>query len=68
MSRSWLWYLAKTLEGLGLLVVLWGVVVSMQLGFGEEGLESMKAEFYGLLAGGALFAVGWMLERSLGAR
>ena len=68
MRRSWLWYLAKGLEGVGLVVVLWGVVVSMQLGFGDEGLSSMKAEFYGLAIGGGCFAAGWLLERSLGTR
>ena len=52
-----------------MIVVLVGVVMSMQLGLGEgEGMESMKAETYGLIIGGAMFAVGWMIERSLGTR
>ena len=69
MKSSWVYYLAKGLEGLGLLVVLVGVVLSIQLGVGEEeGFESMKAESYGLAIGGGLFVLGWLLERSIGAR
>ncbi len=64
----WLWILAKGLEGLGMVVVLTGLVLSVQLGFQEQGLESMKYEGYALLAGGALFLLGWMLERRLGTR
>ena len=64
----WLWLLAKGLEGLGMVVVLVGLVLSIQLGFKEEGLASMKYESYALAAGGALFLVGWMLERRIGAR
>ncbi len=63
-----LWYLAKGLEGLGLLVVLWGLILSISLGVGEEGLQSMKVEGYALLAGGLLFVLGWALERRLGSR
>ncbi len=68
MERPLLWYLAKGLEGLGLLVVLWGIILSISLGVGEEGLQSMKVEGYGLLAGGVLFLLGWALERGLGSR
>jgi hypothetical protein len=69
VDRSWLYYLAKGLEGLGLIVVLVGVVMSIQLGIGEsESLESMKAESYGLAIGGGLFALGWLLERRIGSR
>ena len=69
VQKSWLYYLAKGLEGIGLLVVLVGVILSIQLGVGEEeGFESMKAESYGLGIGGALFAIGWLLERSIGSR
>lgn len=68
MSNSWVYYLAKGLEGLGLVVVLVGVLMSINLGLGEEGLESMKAEFYGLCAGGVLFLLGVMLERAVGSR
>jgi hypothetical protein len=63
-----LWFLAKGLEGLGLVVVLVGLVLSIQLGFEDQGLESMRYEGYALLAGGALFLAGWLLERRLGAR
>ena len=68
MDRRFLWYVAKALEGIGLIAVLVGVLMSISLGMGEEGLESMKAESYGLAIGGLLFLLGWLLERSLGAR
>ena len=69
MDKTWVYYLAKGLEGLGLIVVLVGVVMSIQLGIGEEeGMESMKAETYGLGIGGALFMLGWFLERRIGSR
>jgi hypothetical protein len=63
-----LWFLAKALEGLGLVVVLVGLVLSIQLGFQDQGLESMRYEGYALLAGGALFLAGWLLEKRLGTR
>ena len=65
--RGW-WLLAKGLEGLGMVIVLVGLVVSIQLGFQEEGLKSMKYESYALLGGGAIFLVGLWLERRIGAR
>ena len=68
MKRPWLWYLAKGLEAIGLLAVLWGLLLSISLGMGEEGLESMKAESYGLVIGGVLFLAGWGLERAIGSR
>lgn len=69
MQSPFLFYLAKGLEGLGMVVVLGGVLLSMKLGIGEEqGFESMKAESYGLAIGGGLFLAGWLLERSIGAR
>lgn len=64
----WMWLLAKGLEGLGMVVVLVGLVTSIQLGFQEEGLKSMKYESYALLVGGAIFLVGLLLERRIGAR
>lgn len=63
-----LWMLAKGLEGLGLVVVLVGLVTSIQLGFQDEGLQSMKYESYALLGGGAVFLTGWLLERRIGTR
>ena len=63
-----LWLIAKGLEGLGMVVVLVGLVLSIQLGFKEEGLKSMKYESYALLAGGAIFLVGMLLEKRIGAR
>ncbi|MCB9913575.1 MAG: hypothetical protein H6828_00330 [Planctomycetes bacterium] len=68
MDKRLVWKFGKLLEGIGLLVVLVGVVLSIQLGFEEEGLASMAQEFYGLAVGGALFGAGWLLERWAGAR
>jgi hypothetical protein len=68
MSRETLWKLAKVLEGLGLVVVLVGVAWSVTLGFQDRGLESMGIEFRGLAIGGALFVVGFLLERAVGGR
>lgn len=64
----WLWLLAKGLEGLGMVVVLVGLVLSVRLGFQDEGLKSMQYESYALVGGGAIFLVGMLLERRLGAR
>ena len=66
MKRGSVLTLAKVLEGIGLVVVLAGVLGSMSLGLAEEGLASMRFEFQGLLLGGSIFLVGWLLERSAG--
>ena len=55
--------IAKSLEGLGMVVVLTGLVFSMVLGFKEEGLKSMSIELWGLIVGGSLFVIGYLLER-----
>ena len=68
VDKSWAYYLAKGLEGLGLLVILCGVLLSINLGYADEGLESMKAESYGLVIGGVLFVIGILIERKLGSR
>jgi hypothetical protein len=68
MNKSFLWKLAKALEGLGLVVILVGMLWSIKLGFYDRGLESMGLEFQALGLGGALFVVGWMIERRIGAR
>jgi hypothetical protein len=60
--------LAKLLEGAGLIVILVGVYLSVNLGFQDKGLESMNIEFRGLAVGAALFALGVLLERSVGTR
>jgi hypothetical protein len=66
VKSSRVWKLAKLIEGLGLLVVLVGVFWSIRLGFEDRGLESMGFEFRGLVIGGALFVIGWLLERAVG--
>lgn len=68
MSPSSIQRLAKFLEALGLLVILVGLMLSVEMGMRDEGLSSMRAETYGLAGGGALFAIGWLLERALGSR
>lgn len=60
--------LAKVLEGAGLIVILVGVYLSVNLGFEDKGLESMTIEFRGLAVGAGLFACGFLLERTVGAR
>ncbi len=68
MSTRSMLVAAKFLEGVGLVVILVGVTISMGLGFEEEGLASMRAEFQGMAVGGALFLVGWLLERAANRR
>lgn len=67
-ARSGLWWLAKVLEGVGMLIVLVGVFMSVSLGLEDEGLSSMAAEMKGLAWGGGMFLAGWLLERRLGTR
>lgn len=67
-SRRGLWWIAKGLEGVGLVLVLAGVFISMSLGFEDEGLASMAAEFKGLAVGGAMFVAGVLIERAIRAR
>ena len=68
MRSRGIYWVAKVLEGAGMIVVLAGLLMSIQLGFEDQGLESMRYEGTGLLVGLAMFAVGWMLERSIGSR
>ena len=68
MSKQHLWMLAKALEGLGLVVVLIGLVLSVELGFRDEGMSSQYAELIALFVGLALFATGFVIERLTGTR
>jgi hypothetical protein len=63
-----IFFVAKLLEGAGLLVILVACVWSMFLGFRDRGLESMGIELRGLAVGAGLFCAGWILERALGSR
>ena len=63
MNKKAVWKLGKLLEAIGLLVILVGVLISINLGFQEEGLASMAQEFQGLMVGGSIFGVGYLLER-----
>lgn len=66
MNRTSMWWVAKTLEGVGMVVVLVGVFISMSLGLEGQGLASMAYEFRGLFIGGTLFTAGVLLERRVG--
>ena len=68
MSKKVVWWIAKGLEGVGMVLVLVGVFMSMSLGLEDDGLGSMRMEMQGLMVGGGMFAVGWLLERSVGGR
>ena len=68
MKGNWLYYLAKTLEGAGMVIVLVGLLISMDLGMEDEGLKSMTYESWGLVVGLAMFAAGYLIERSIGSR
>ena len=68
MKGRWVWVLAKLLQGVGMVLVLWGLVHSIVLGMEDEALESMRYEMNGLLWGGAVFVAGWLLERASGGR
>lgn len=68
MKKNWVWALAKTLEMAGLIIVLVGLLMSINLGIGEKGLASMTTEFQGLGVGGGLFLLGYLLERASGGR
>jgi hypothetical protein len=68
MSKQHLWILAKALEALGMIVVLVGLVLSVELGFQDEGMTSQYAELVALLCGVLLFGVGFVIERVTGTR
>jgi hypothetical protein len=67
-SKALLWWMAKGLELVGLVLVLVGLVWSVRLGFEDQGLASMRWEFRGLLWGGGLFLAGILIERAIKAR
>jgi uncharacterized membrane protein (DUF441 family) len=69
VNKRAIWYVAKGLEFVGMIVVLVGVLISINEGLVQENsLASQRYEFIGLGAGGALFVLGWWIERSVGAR
>jgi hypothetical protein len=63
LSRNARWALGKSLEGLGLVVVLWGLAYGVVLGIREEGLRSMSVELGACGAGVVVFLLGRLLER-----
>lgn len=66
MSSKTLWKIGKVLEGLGMVIVLAGVMVSINLGMSDQTLNSMRAELQGLGIGMGLFLSGYLLERWAG--
>ena len=68
MSKQQIWMLAKALEGLGMVIVLVGLVLSVELGFRDEGMTSQYAELIALLVGMVLFGIGFLIERLTGLR
>lgn len=68
MSKNHVWVIAKVFEGLGMVLVLIGLVLSIELGTRDESMESQWAELSGLLIGLLLFGVGFVLERFAGTR
>jgi hypothetical protein len=68
MSPRVAWWIAKALQGAGLVVVLVGLFWSVSAGVEGQGLASMEHEFRGLFLGGALFVAGVLIERRAGRR
>jgi len=69
MSRGRMWALAKALEGVGMVIVLVGLLVSIELGVREgDSLASMRYEMQALMIGGGLFILGYLIERAVGGR
>lgn len=60
------WKLGRLMQGLGLIVTLVGVLMSVDAGMRDQGLESQRMELMGLLLGGGLFIAGWVVTRSTG--
>lgn len=59
------WRLGRILQGVGLLVILVGVLMSVDAGMSDESLESQRIELMGLTIGGAMFLAGWVLTRAV---
>lgn len=68
MNKRHVYYVAKFLEGAGMIVVLVGLLLSIRLGLEDESLASQRWSLEGLLAGAGLFALGYLLERVVGTR
>ncbi len=68
MTKQHWWMLAKSLEALGLIIVLIGLVLSVELGFRDEGMSSQYAELIALLVGFVLWGIGFVIERMAGTR
>ncbi|MFQ5749550.1 MAG: hypothetical protein ACE5H3_08850 [Planctomycetota bacterium] len=62
MSTRYLF--GRTLQVMGMAVVLVGLSLSISLGFQDEGFKTMGWELAGLVGGGLLFYLGCLLQRS----
>jgi len=60
------WKLGRAMQGIGLIVVLGGVLMSVDAGMRDEGLKSQRAELMGLALGGGLFLAGWVVTNATG--
>lgn len=60
------WQAGRALQGIGLLVVLVGVLMSVDAGMRDQSLESQRMELTGLALGGGLFLAGWVVTRAVG--
>ncbi len=58
------WQIGRLMQGIGLVVVLAGVLMSVDAGMQDESLKSQRMELMGLLLGGGLFIAGWVVTRT----
>lgn len=63
---KFVWQLGRLMQATGLIVVLVGVLMSVDAGMRDQSLESQRMELMGLLLGGGLFIAGWVVTRSTG--
>ncbi len=59
------WRLGRILQSIGLIVILVGVLMSVDAGMGDESLKSQRIELMGLMVGGGMFLAGWVLTKSV---
>jgi len=57
-----LWYLAKALQVLGLLIVLVGILTGLSNPLGDA---EFRAETRSAIVGVVVFGVGWLIEKKL---
>ena len=62
---AFVWRLGRILQSVGLIVILVGVMMSVDAGMSDESLKSQRIELMGLMIGGGLFLAGWVLTKSI---